>query len=80
MKKLVFTALAVVAFSVAAMAKTKEVKEKVLFTDCSSVAQDKLETYEKDNGCLTGNQATLMYKLFHDRCVSDNKEVHISQY
>ncbi|MGZ9676884.1 hypothetical protein [Flavobacterium sp. GNP001] len=82
MKKLVFTALAVVAFSGAAIAKTeevKEVKEETLFTNCSTVAQDKLEKYEKDNGCLSGAGATLMYKLFYDRCVSDNKEAHISE-
>ncbi|OUD36562.1 hypothetical protein [Flavobacterium sp. FPG59] len=82
MKKLVFIALAVVAFSGAAMAKTeevKEVKEETLFTDCSTVAQNKLEKYEKENGCLTGTQATLIYKLFYNRCVSDNKVPHISE-
>jgi hypothetical protein len=43
MKKLVFTALAVVAFSATSFAETREVKvDEILFTECEDWAMDQM--------------------------------------
>ncbi|TWI02367.1 hypothetical protein IQ05_00613 [Flavobacterium tiangeerense] len=52
MKKLVFTALAVVAFSGAAMAKTGEVKEDVVVSDKLKVEVPSKLVEDEDNKCM----------------------------
>ncbi|QZK91451.1 hypothetical protein K5V07_13470 [Flavobacterium sp. CHNK8] len=82
MKKLLFTALAVVAFSGAAIAKTGEVKEEyatsdVLYTeqgdDCQEFAADFIDEYDANHvgeemDALTANN---VYQVLLEVCYTD---------
>ncbi|UQD55254.1 hypothetical protein [Flavobacterium sp. K5-23] len=75
MKKLVFTALAVVAFSATSFAGTKEVSEKkILFTDCVTTAAQKTSETEASSGrCYSPAQWQMIYKINYDKCMQENK-------
>jgi hypothetical protein len=70
MKKLLFTALAVVAFSGVSVAGTKEIKvveQKVLFTDCVAVAIVATETADPESE-WTAAQTNAFYQGIYDAC------------
>lgn len=70
MKKLVFTAFAVVAFSGVAMANTVEAKEEVvLVTDCENWAMDFLDNWDSDNEA-SGVGAHDVYRELVEMCDS----------
>jgi len=76
MKKVFFTAIAMIAFSSASMANTiadeevviEEKKEVVVKKDCRQEAMISLEQYEATYGCLDGTQATYQYQLYFNKC------------
>ncbi|SHL48367.1 hypothetical protein [Flavobacterium xanthum] len=72
MKKLVFTALAVVAFSAVAMAKTGEVKGSDLLsyedTDCVSETADKMDCLDPENK-LSAEEANKIYQILYNNCI-----------
>jgi hypothetical protein len=49
MKKMIFTAMAVLAFSAVSMANTIEVKEEVVAEDCYEKAMDAVDIAEEDD-------------------------------
>jgi hypothetical protein len=73
MKKLVFTALAVVAFSGVAMANSVEVKEdKVFYEDCYTKAADYVDKiYDKD-GTHTNEENNVVYQAYLAGCLKAN--------
>ena len=69
MKKLVFTAIAVIAFSGVSMAETREAKKEVLPpTDCQTKAMDYIDNvYDKD-GTHTAMQNYDAYHAYLAGC------------
>ena len=71
MKKLLFTALAVVAFSGVAMADTLEVKEdKVFYEDCYTQAADYVDNVYDPNGTHTAEQNNVIYQAYLAGCLA----------
>jgi hypothetical protein len=69
MKKLLFTALAVVAFSGVAMASNLEVKEmEVLSEECYVEAGDYLDNEYDPNGTRTDEQNEAAYQGYYAAC------------
>ncbi|SHL48288.1 hypothetical protein [Flavobacterium xanthum] len=66
MKKLVFTALAVVAFSGVAMAGTQEVK--VLTEDCQTKAMNYIDNVYDPNGTKSPEQNYAAYQGYLQAC------------
>ncbi len=81
MKKMIFTAMAVLAFSAVSVAKTgevKEVKEKVLFTDCIAVAIAATDAADP-NHKWTSEQANKFFQAILDACAASKpKELTIA--
>lgn len=59
MKKLVFTALAILAVSGVSMAKSK--KTKMIISDCAS---EILQRIEEDEGCLETEEYNALYEYY----------------
>jgi hypothetical protein len=79
MKKLVFTALAVVAFSVSAMAGTKEVKKaKVAADDCYTKAMNYITNVYDPNGTKTNQECEAAYQGYLQGCYDGGKTASIS--
>lgn len=77
MKKLLFTALAVVAFSGVSFAATKEIKvveEKVLFTDCVAVAIAATETADPESK-WTAEQTNAFYQGIYNACQTYSQKI-----
>ena len=69
MKKLLFTALTIVAFSGAAMAGTHEVKEmEILSEDCYLQAADYVDTVYDPNGTHTAAENEAAYQGYYAGC------------
>lgn len=72
MKKLVFTAFAVVAFSGVAMANTADKSEfnmlSLKIKDCASETIDKMDCLDPDNE-LSSMQTNAIYQVLYDKCV-----------
>ncbi|MFV8345143.1 hypothetical protein [Flavobacterium sp. ZB4P13] len=81
MKKLLFTALAVVAFSGVAMAGTHEVKEvkevEVVAEDCTTKAMNYIDNVYDPNGTRTPEQNHAAYQGYYQGC-EDAKTKSIS--
>lgn len=78
MKKLVLTALAVVAFSGVAMAGTHEEKEvKVLADDCMTKAMNYIDNVYDPNGTKSPTQVNAAYQGYLQGC-QDSKTASIS--
>ena len=78
MKKLVLNALAVVAFSGAAMAKTGEVAEvKILQDDCMTKAMNYIDNVYDPNGTKSPTQVNAAYQGYLQGC-QDSKTASIS--
>ncbi|MFY7740000.1 MAG: hypothetical protein ACOVQC_05740 [Flavobacterium sp.] len=80
MKKLMFTAIALVAFSGVSMANTiaddevvskKQNNEKILKTDseCMKYASLKVEAYESQYGCMTSSQYNYSFWGHYNKCL-----------
>lgn len=79
MKKLLFTALAVMAFSGVAMADTLEVKEdKVFYEDCYTQAANYVDNVYDPNGTHSPQQNDAAYQGYYQAC-EDAKTPHISE-
>jgi hypothetical protein len=80
MKKLIFTAIAMVAFSGVSMAGEIELEKEIdainkqlatppqLNIDCIEEASFKLNQYEQVFGCMTGTQATHLFQQYFLSC------------
>jgi hypothetical protein len=79
MKKLVFTALAVVAFSATSFAATKEVKEnKVYGNDCYQKAADYVSNEYDPNNTHTQEQNEAAYQAYYAGC-EDKQTPHLAE-
>jgi hypothetical protein len=88
MKKMIFTAMAVLAFSAVSMANTIEVKEEVVvnneskeektvvhlevFADCYTKAMNYLDRYDRD-GSHSQSQNEAVYNAYLNGCLQANK-------
>lgn len=80
-KKLVFTALAVVAFSGAAMANTGEVKviNSLAFdNDCSVETIKKMDALDPNNE-LSPTEAGTIYQILYDNCIGKSMTKSLTQ-
>lgn len=87
MKKVIFTALAFIAFSGVSMANTvadeeivkenrflKESKDskKILATDCNAFASLVMQIIEDEDDCLDSETYNMYYNFLYERCVEIN--------
>lgn len=71
MKKLIFTTLAMVAFSGVAVANTvEEVEDKTLFTECENWAIDQMTLTDPDNQ-MPPEEAHDEYRYYVELCDSN---------
>lgn len=67
-KKLVFTALAVVAFSATSFAETREVKvDEILFTACEDEAMGKMDSLDPEDE-MPPEEAHNVYRGYVEAC------------
>jgi hypothetical protein len=77
MKKLLFSALALIAFSSVSVGNTIELKEEVVTPTCQSQATMDTQNYEQANGCLTETQWQFIYNAYLNYCRSLTKTVRL---
>lgn len=75
MKKLFFTAIAIVAFNSLSFAISKEVKIKEINAvrlGCADAAMLQTNSYEENSGgCLTTSQWNYAYNVFYNNCIKN---------
>jgi len=76
MKKLFFSAVALIAFSSVSMANTMDLEDfkieekvEILGVDCNQWAIDKINHYENMNGCLTPTQYGFYFNSYFNECM-----------
>lgn len=79
MKKLLFTALAVVAFSGVAMANNLEVEKAVVFNDpCASKAADYTDSQDP-NGTNSPEKNNENYRAYYQGCYDEQQTPRITE-
>ncbi|UPT69293.1 MAG: hypothetical protein M0D53_08635 [Flavobacterium sp. JAD_PAG50586_2] len=76
MKKMFFTAIALVAFSGVSMAETAPAVEEELVT-CETQAAMDTHNYEQVNGCLSSQAQTIIYYAYLAYCRSLTKTTRL---